>query len=47
LAWEKVEELSSTYHDQWMSDARRRRREFEASIDEARRRARSEREYDV
>jgi hypothetical protein len=47
LAWEKVEELSSTYHDQWMGDARIHRRDFEASIDEARRRARSEREYDV
>jgi hypothetical protein len=30
-----------------MGDARIHRRDFEASIDEARRRARSEREYDV
>ena len=41
LAWEKVEELSAAFNDQWMSESR------EASIDAARRLSLSEREYDV
>jgi hypothetical protein len=47
IAWEKVEELSSTFHDQWISESRDRRRVVEASIDEARRVSKSQREYDV
>lgn len=47
LAWEEVEELSSTYHDQWVSELKQRKSETEAMIDESRHRALSEREYDV
>jgi len=47
LAWEKVEELSSTYNDQWMGEMKTRRRDTEREIDEARRLALENREYDV
>lgn len=47
LAWERVEELSSSYHDQWMYELDQRKRETEAEIDEARRLAFRNREYDL
>lgn len=47
LAWEKVEELSSSYHDQWLHEVRTRRHEEEAALDEERRVSMSLREYDV
>ena len=47
LAWEQVEELSSAYNDQWMSEMKSRRSDAERAIDEARRLALENREYDV
>lgn len=47
LAWEQVEELSSAYNDQWVGELKRRKSDAEAVIDEARRLALENREYDV
>lgn len=47
LAWEEVEELSSAYHDQWMGELLQRKSAAEADIDEARRNALRNREYDL
>ena len=47
LAWEKVEELSSAYNDQWVGEMKTRHRTAELALDEARRLALENREYDV
>lgn len=47
LAWEDVEELSSAYHDQWLYEMRMGLRQAADALDEDRRLAAPQREYDL